>query len=103
MKSTANSSQQFGPRAPTFYTPTQSFSDSSQTPDLQSMDRVDRQAKEHEMAKTRLVDNKFNIREYPDPLLPRQKLPSYYYPKGVSAETEKHLLALISKIKAGNA
>ncbi|KAI0913179.1 hypothetical protein F4824DRAFT_105395 [Ustulina deusta] len=104
MQHAANSSQQFAPRLPgSLHTPTQSFSETIPTPDSQGMDWADKQAKEHESAKGRLSDSKFNIRDYADPLLPRQHPPSYYYPRGVTAETEKQLLDLIAKIKAGNA
>ncbi|KAJ8127008.1 hypothetical protein O1611_g6628 [Lasiodiplodia mahajangana] len=103
MQQTANSSQQFAPRIQgSLYTPNQSFSETIQTPDSQVMDRAEKQAKEHEVAKSRLSDHTFNIREYPDPLLPRQQPASHYYPKGVTAETEKHLLDLIAKLKAGS-
>ncbi|KAI0543101.1 hypothetical protein GGR58DRAFT_9317 [Xylaria digitata] len=105
MQNTASSSQQWGTRLPGFqYTPNQSFSETIQTgTDPQVTDWADKQAKEHEFAKSRLSDHKFNIRDYADPLLPRQHPPSHYYPKGVTAETEKQLLDLIEKIKAGNA
>ncbi|GAW25549.1 hypothetical protein SAMD00023353_0802860 [Rosellinia necatrix] len=100
---TANSSQQFAPRVPgPAFTPNQSFTGSAQPPDQQRLDWVDKQAKEHEGAKNRLSDHKFNIRDYPDPLLPRQHSPSHYYPKGVTAEMERHLQDTILKIKAGN-
>ncbi|KAI3331938.1 hypothetical protein HD806DRAFT_478833 [Xylariaceae sp. AK1471] len=106
MQHAANSSQQFAPRlSGPLHTPTQSFSEAPiQTPDSQGgMDWADKQAKEHDAAKSRLSDHKFNIRDYADPLLPRQHPPSHYYPRGVTAETEKRLLDVIAKIKAGNA
>ncbi|GAW12249.1 hypothetical protein ANO14919_016110 [Xylariales sp. No.14919] len=104
MQNATNSSQQWGGRLPGFqYTPNQSFSETSQTADSQVMDWADKQAKEHEFAKSRLSDPKFNTRDFADPLLPRQQPPSHYYPKGVTAETEKQLLDLIAKIKTGNA
>ncbi|KAI1166490.1 hypothetical protein F5B18DRAFT_605943 [Nemania serpens] len=103
MQHAANTSQQSVPRGPgSLYTPSQSFSEPVQVPDSSSMDWADKQAKEHEVAKSRLSDHKFNIRDYADPLLPRQHSPSHYYPRGVTVETEKRLLDLISKIKTGN-
>lgn len=53
---------------------------------------------EYEMAKARLSDLKFNIGEYPDPLLPRQPHRKQY-PPGVTAETERQLQALIATIR----
>ncbi|KAI0969961.1 hypothetical protein F4678DRAFT_437163 [Xylaria arbuscula] len=107
MQHAANSSQQFAPRLPgSLHTPTQSFSDTAQTlqtPDSQGADWADKQAKEHESAKSRLSDPKFSIRDYADPLLPRQQPSSHYYPRGVTPEVEKQLLDLIANIKAGNA
>ncbi|KAI0871283.1 hypothetical protein GGS24DRAFT_472085 [Hypoxylon argillaceum] len=98
---TTNPFAQFASRIPgPIYTPSQSFNEAIQTPDSQGMDWADKQAKDVEVAKSRLSDQKFNIRDYADPLLPRQQPPSYYYPRGVTAEMEKHLLDLISKIKA---
>ncbi|KAI0427280.1 hypothetical protein F5Y09DRAFT_36562 [Xylaria sp. FL1042] len=65
MQHAANSSQQFAQRLPgALHTPTQSFSESHpalQTPDSQGIDWADKQAKEHESAKSRLSDPKFNI------------------------------------------
>ncbi|KAI1819575.1 hypothetical protein F4861DRAFT_526528 [Xylaria intraflava] len=101
MQHVANSSQQFVPQLPaSLHTPTQSFSETLQTPSSQGVEWADRQAKEHEFLKSRLTDHKFNIRDYPDPLLPRQEPPSQYYPQGVTAVMEKHLLEVVSKIKA---
>ncbi|KAK0734383.1 hypothetical protein B0T26DRAFT_746300 [Lasiosphaeria miniovina] len=57
---------------------------------------------EYEMAKTRLSDQKFNIAEYPDPLLPRRVLPRQY-PLGVTAETERQLQELIANIRVNGA
>ncbi|KAK3382896.1 hypothetical protein B0T24DRAFT_672834 [Lasiosphaeria ovina] len=57
---------------------------------------------EYEMAKMRLSDQKFNIAEYPDPLLPRRVLPRQY-PLGVTAETERRLQELIADIRANAA
>ncbi|KAI1350114.1 hypothetical protein F5Y01DRAFT_316064 [Xylaria sp. FL0043] len=124
MQYAANSSQQYAPRLPgNLHTPTQSFSEAHpalQTPDSHGADWADKQAKEHDSAKSRLSDPKFNIstavllvqftvlgssrrRDYADPLLPRQQTPSYYYPRGVTAEMETQLLDLIAKLKAQNA
>ncbi|KAI1133556.1 hypothetical protein F5Y10DRAFT_228044 [Nemania abortiva] len=100
MQHAANTSQQYAPRVQgSLYTPNQSFSESAQTPDSKVMDWADKQAKEHEVAKSRLSDHTFNIKDYADPLLPRTA--SHYYPKGVTAEMEKNLLDLVAKIKAG--
>ncbi|KAI0489637.1 hypothetical protein F4859DRAFT_461691 [Xylaria cf. heliscus] len=104
MQHTPNSSQQFAPRGPgLLYTPTQSFNETTQTADAQGLEWADKLAKEHEAAKSRLSDHKFNIRDYADPLLPRQQPGSHYYPRGVTAEMEMRLLDLISRIKAGDA
>ncbi|KAI1328304.1 hypothetical protein F5Y16DRAFT_369360 [Xylariaceae sp. FL0255] len=82
------------------HTPTQSFSDALQTPDSRGIDWADKQAKDVELAKARLVDPKFNIRDYPDPLLPRQQqAPSHYLPKTSTPETEARLLEIIAQIK----
>ncbi|KAI1119672.1 hypothetical protein F5Y14DRAFT_396129 [Nemania sp. NC0429] len=103
MQHAANTSQQSVPRGPgSLYTPSQSFSETGQALDSSSLDRTDKQTKEHEVAKSRLSDPKFNMRDYADPLLPRQHSPSQYYPRGVTAETEKRLLDLISKIQTGH-
>ncbi|KAI1430110.1 hypothetical protein F5Y12DRAFT_709120 [Xylaria sp. FL1777] len=104
MQHAANSSQQFAARLPgALHTPTHSFSEAIQTPSSQGVDWADKQAKEHESAKSRLSDSKFNIRDYADPLLPRQHPPSHYYPRGVTTEMEKQLLDLIANIKAERA
>ncbi|KAI8951000.1 hypothetical protein F4801DRAFT_546872 [Xylaria longipes] len=103
MQHTPNSSQQFAQRGPgLLYTPTRSFGEAVQISDAQGIE-ADKQAQEHEVAKSRLSDHKFNIRDYADPLLPRQQPPSHPNPRSVTAETEKHLLELISRLKAGNA
>ncbi|KAH8161993.1 hypothetical protein CIB48_g6248 [Xylaria polymorpha] len=82
------------------FTPTRSFNETVQTTDAQGLDWADKQAKEHEAAKSRLSDHKFNIRDYADPLLPRQQPPPpHYYPRGVTAEMENRLLDLVSTIK----
>lgn len=64
MQRTANTSQQSVPRGPgSLYTPSQSFSEPVQSLDSSSMEWEDKQAKEHEVAKSRLSDSKFNISE----------------------------------------
>ncbi|KAI1436287.1 hypothetical protein GGR50DRAFT_651537 [Xylaria sp. CBS 124048] len=106
MQHSANSSMPFGSRLPgSLHTPSQSFSELLQTPNAQALqiDWAERQVKEHESIKSRLSDLKFNIREYADPLLPRQYPRSHYYPRGVTAEMEKHLLDVIANIKASKA
>ncbi|KAI0443334.1 hypothetical protein F4803DRAFT_515728 [Xylaria telfairii] len=101
MQHTPNSSQHFTPRGPgPQFTPTRSFNEAVQTTDAQGLDWADKQAKEHEAAKSRLSDHKFNIRDYADPILPRQQpTPPNYYPRGVTAEMEKRLQDLVSKVK----
>ncbi|KAI0204752.1 hypothetical protein F4808DRAFT_309362 [Astrocystis sublimbata] len=99
MQHTPNSSQQFAPRG--VFTATRSFNDAVQASDAQGNDWADQQVKESEAAKNRLSDQKFNMREYPDPLVPRQNPQSHYYPRGVTAEMEKNLLDLVSRIKDG--
>jgi hypothetical protein len=72
MQQAANSSQQFAPRlSGPLHTPTQSFSEAPiQTPDSQGgMDWADKQAKEHDAAKSRLSDFRFNISEFLNILL----------------------------------
>ncbi|KAK5628242.1 hypothetical protein RRF57_003957 [Xylaria bambusicola] len=107
MQHAANSSQQYAPRLPgSLHTPTQSFSAAIQTPDSQGADWTDgKQSKDKELdsVRNRLSDSKFNIRDYADPLLPRQHPPSHYYPRGVTAEMEKNLLDLVAKLKTENA
>ncbi|KAK4217651.1 hypothetical protein QBC37DRAFT_396508 [Rhypophila decipiens] len=53
---------------------------------------------EYEMAKSRLSDQKFNITDYPDPLLPRQRPPKQ---TGFDPEVEKQLKKMIASIKSG--
>ncbi|KAI2625229.1 hypothetical protein GGS21DRAFT_531833 [Xylaria nigripes] len=97
---TANSSQQIAPRpSGSLHTPTQSFCETQQSLDSQVPDWDDKQVTEYENIKNRLFHSRFNIREYPDPLLPRETFRSRYYPHGVTAEMEKHLLDVIAKIK----
>ncbi|KAI5921632.1 hypothetical protein F4810DRAFT_677060 [Camillea tinctor] len=52
---------------------------------------------EYDLARAKLSDQKFNMKDFADPLLPRQpKL----YPRGVTAEWEAHLQAIIANAKA---
>ncbi|KAI1259832.1 hypothetical protein F5Y18DRAFT_432966 [Xylariaceae sp. FL1019] len=90
----SSSSQPFPPRAPgSLHTPSTSFSDAVHTPD-------DKQAKEYEVAKSRLTDAKFNMRDYADPLAPgREVSQSHHHPKSVNAETEQRLLAIVAQVK----
>ncbi|KAI0004670.1 hypothetical protein F4779DRAFT_70500 [Xylariaceae sp. FL0662B] len=89
------------------HTPNQSFSEATQTPDSTKAGQLagwmDKKLKEEtDMAKSRLSDQKFNMSDYADPLLPRQHPQSKYYPKGATAETEAHLQAVITAVKAAN-
>ncbi|KAI1855483.1 hypothetical protein JX265_007681 [Neoarthrinium moseri] len=92
------------PRAPGLHTPTQSFSDSMHelTIPRSHLDPNDKKKQKDEMeaAKSRLIDPKFDIRTYPDPLLPRETAPEKFMPQGLTEETEKHLLDVIAKTKA---
>ncbi|KAI1339106.1 hypothetical protein F5Y15DRAFT_384816 [Xylariaceae sp. FL0016] len=105
--STSNAGSSFAPRlGGALHTPTQSFSgDVAPTPDSTSAGRSVFDFKEQKLrdeydhAKTRLSDQHFNMRDYPDPLLPRRELPSAFYPKGVTAEMEQKLLDVIARQK----
>lgn len=87
------------------HTPNQSFSDSptSTILDPSKMGPLNDSAKalkfkeEYDTAKMRLSDQKFDIRDYPDPLLPRDK--SQPLPQGVTPELEKHLLEVIDRLE----
>ncbi|KAF3010457.1 hypothetical protein E8E14_003695 [Neopestalotiopsis sp. 37M] len=57
---------------------------------------------EADIAKQRLSDLKFNIRDYPDPLLPREVPRERHMPQGLTEQDEKHLLEVIAKYKTGN-
>ncbi|KAL7628361.1 hypothetical protein AAE478_002563 [Parahypoxylon ruwenzoriense] len=87
------------------HTPTHSFSEAgAPTPDSALGGRPvpwnDKKSREEsDIARARLAHQKFNIKDYEDPLLPRQHPQSYYYPKGVTAELEAHLLDLIAQVK----
>ncbi|KAI1400318.1 hypothetical protein F4819DRAFT_461945 [Hypoxylon fuscum] len=90
------------------HTPTHSFSEAAFTPDSASEIRPvtwnDKRSKEDfDLARARLADQKFNMRDYEDPLLPRQYPQSHYYPKGVTAEIEARLLAIIAQAKGYSA
>ncbi|KAH7023059.1 hypothetical protein EDB80DRAFT_878564 [Ilyonectria destructans] len=52
---------------------------------------------EFETAKSRLVDQKFNMKHYPDPLLPRDKDTSK--PQGVTPDMEQRWLKMINDSK----
>ncbi|KAI1074025.1 hypothetical protein F5B20DRAFT_564977 [Whalleya microplaca] len=89
------------------HTPNQSFSESAQTPDStkagQMAGWMDKKFREEtDVAKARLSDQKFNMSDYADPLLPRQHPQSKYYPRGVTAETEAHLQKVIAAAKANS-
>lgn len=92
-----------GNRAPGLHTPTQSFSGSpadTLTPSaaFDPMARTDKKKLKEEVdgAKQRLTDVKFNMRDYPDPLLPRDVPPERHIPQGFTANDEKALLDLIA-------
>ncbi|KAI1460490.1 hypothetical protein F4805DRAFT_454912 [Annulohypoxylon moriforme] len=103
MQNTPSSSRPLAARMPgQLHTPTHSFSEAAFTPDSVDGRNVtwDKKSKEEfELARARLTDQKFNIRDYEDPLLPRQHPPSHYYPLGVTAETETRLLKAIAQAK----
>ncbi|KAI0387410.1 hypothetical protein F5Y04DRAFT_240145 [Hypomontagnella monticulosa] len=106
--STPSSSRPLAARLPSqVHTPTHSFSETAVTPDS-SMDSQlphwndKRSRDELEAARSRLVDQKFNMRDYDDPLLPRQYPQSYYYPAGVTAEIEARLLQVIAEAKGSS-
>ncbi|EMR70987.1 hypothetical protein UCREL1_1974 [Eutypa lata UCREL1] len=56
---------------------------------------------DYEGCKARMADSKFNIRNFPDPLLPRQQSQADFYPKGVTPELEAHLQSIIKAVKGG--
>ncbi|KAI4596194.1 hypothetical protein KJ359_005701 [Pestalotiopsis sp. 9143b] len=92
-----------GNRAPGLHTPTQSFSGSpadTLTPGVafDPMARTDKKKLKEEVdgAKQRLTDVKFNMRDYPDPLLPRDVPPERHIPQGFTANDEKALLDLVA-------
>ncbi|KAI0899466.1 hypothetical protein F4806DRAFT_452787 [Annulohypoxylon nitens] len=108
MQNTPSSSRPLAARVPgQLHTPTHSFSDAAPafTPDSVDGKNIawNKNFKEDlDSMRTRLTDQKFNIKDYEDPLLPRQHPPSHYYPNGVTAETEARLLSVIAKVKASS-
>ncbi|KAK9797579.1 hypothetical protein SCARD494_03408 [Seiridium cardinale] len=93
-----------GARAPGLHTPTQSFSSPPADMVIQShalhLNDKKKLKEEVDIAKQRLSDTKFNIRDYPDPLLPREVPRERHIPSGVTTEREKYLLDVIAKVKA---
>ncbi|KAI0172106.1 hypothetical protein GGR52DRAFT_549042 [Hypoxylon sp. FL1284] len=108
MQNTPSSSRPLASRMPgQLHTPTQSFSEAAFTPDSTSEGKAiawnDKRSKDDfDTAKARLSDQRFSMKDYEDPLLPRQFPQSHYYPKGVTAETEARLLAIIAKAKGAS-
>ncbi|KAI1631466.1 hypothetical protein F4809DRAFT_165374 [Biscogniauxia mediterranea] len=98
------------------HTPTQSFSEGGQALDpiagsaagaasgsKATANWSDKKFREeYDLARARLSDQKFNMKDYEDPLLPRQHPQSKYYPNGVTAELEAHLQAVIANAKASS-
>ncbi|KAF7542897.1 hypothetical protein G7Z17_g11189 [Cylindrodendrum hubeiense] len=58
-----------------------------------------RMMEECETAKSKLVDQKFTMKQYPDPLLPRDKDTSKVYPQGVTPDMEQRWLKMINDSK----
>ncbi|KAL2023245.1 hypothetical protein VTK56DRAFT_3368 [Thermocarpiscus australiensis] len=56
---------------------------------------------EYDVFKHRLLDQKFSVADYPDPLAPRPPHPKQY-PKGTDREMEQKLQKLIADLKASN-
>ncbi|RYP87404.1 hypothetical protein DL769_000500 [Monosporascus sp. CRB-8-3] len=90
------------------HTPTQSFSGNAQAPATRvpgplwptSIWNDKKFQEDYEHMKARLSDPKSNIiKNYDDPLLPREQPPEAYYPKGVTRELEAHLHDVIRKVK----
>ncbi|CAJ2512957.1 Uu.00g010760.m01.CDS01 [Anthostomella pinea] len=109
--SNSGPSRQFAERLGPLHTPSQSFSEAAQTGTPDSMAAGGSKAggagwndkkyrEEYDIAKSRLLDQKFNIRDYEDPLLPREHPQSSYYPKGVTADLEARLLDVVARVKA---
>ncbi|KAI8962280.1 hypothetical protein F5Y11DRAFT_323425 [Daldinia sp. FL1419] len=97
-----SSSRPLASRVPgQLHTPTHSFSEAALTPDsseAKSSNWNDKRSREElDLARAKLADQKFNMRDYDDPLLPRQHRQAHYYPKGVTAGTEANLLKLIAE------
>ncbi|KAI1415586.1 hypothetical protein F5Y13DRAFT_146304 [Hypoxylon sp. FL1857] len=102
-----SSSRPLAARVPgQLHTPTHSFSEAAFTPESVDGKPVawndKRSREEFDLARARLADQKFNIRDYEDPLLPRKHPQSHYYPKGVTAEMEARLLELIAEAKGSS-
>ncbi|KAI1807269.1 hypothetical protein F4811DRAFT_506290 [Daldinia bambusicola] len=100
---TPSSSRPLTSRVPgQLHTPTHSFSEAAFTPDSSDVRggtwNDKRSREELDLARARLADQKFNMRDYEDPLLPRQHPQSHYYPKGVTAEMEAELLKLVAEL-----
>ncbi|KAH8204834.1 hypothetical protein TruAng_001023 [Truncatella angustata] len=66
-----------------------------------SGDKMPKFKEEADHFKQRLSDQRFNMRDYPDPLLPRDIARERHVPQGYTAEKEKHLLDAIARVKAG--
>ncbi|KAI0125564.1 hypothetical protein BJ170DRAFT_437855 [Xylariales sp. AK1849] len=83
------------------HTPTQSFSDppANATPVKSNMHDSRQFKEDYDNARSRLTDQKFDMRDYPDPLLPRDTPSEKYKPKSLTAETEKRLLDLVDMVK----
>lgn len=88
------------------HTPTQSFNDSIletnlETPAFKLPPTNEKKLKEDiEHTKARLTDQRFNINDYPDPLLPRTSPREKFFPNDTTAETEQHLLEVAAAAKA---
>ncbi|KAI5862594.1 hypothetical protein GGS23DRAFT_570958 [Durotheca rogersii] len=103
---TPSSSRPLAARLPgQLHTPTHSLSEAgAPTPDSGAGGRLvpwtEKKAKDDfDIARARLSDQKFSIKDYEDPLLPRKHPQSHYYPKGVTTETEARLQNLIALAK----
>ncbi|KAI2472095.1 hypothetical protein F4781DRAFT_384367 [Annulohypoxylon bovei var. microspora] len=104
---TSSSSRPLAARVPwQLHTPTHSFSDAAFTPDSIDGRTVVWNNKisidEFDLARAKLADQKFNIKDYEDPLLPRQYPPPHFFPNGVTGETEARLLKVIAKAKGSS-
>ncbi|KAI0841095.1 hypothetical protein F5Y06DRAFT_213205 [Hypoxylon sp. FL0890] len=102
---TPSSSRPLAARVPgQLHTPTHSFSEAAFTPE--SVDGKpsgpwnDRRSREEfDITRIRLLDQKFKMGDYPDPLLPRQHPKEHYFPKEVTRDTEQRLLKTIAEVK----
>ncbi|KYK57732.1 hypothetical protein DCS_04745 [Drechmeria coniospora] len=52
---------------------------------------------------SRLLDQSFNIKTYPDPLIPRKGVDPQFFPKGVTPERELQWLDRIKAVRAEQA